>query len=80
MEKWKIHVIEFMFMLTRSSERIFNPMRYTGCIYDYAHSFFGEDYKLECELSEIHLRFPSNWKEYDRGDMFPFDYKMLQDI
>ena len=33
-------------MLTRSSERIFNPMRYTGYIYmhDYAYSFFEEDF------------------------------------
>ena len=29
-EKWEIQVIVSMIMLTRSSERIFNPMRYTG--------------------------------------------------
>ena len=50
----KSRVIVFMIMLTRSSERICNPMRYTGgtclklvkiiTIYDYAHSFFGEDF------------------------------------
>ena len=28
-EKGEIQVILFMIMLTRSSERIFNPMRYT---------------------------------------------------
>ena len=33
-----------MIMLTRSSEGIFNPMRYTCCIYDYVHSFFEEDF------------------------------------
>ena len=33
-------------MLTRSSEKIFKPMRYTSIsyIYDYAHLFFGEDF------------------------------------
>ena len=31
-EKLEIQVIEFMIMLTRSSERIVNPMRYTGVI------------------------------------------------
>ena len=29
-KKWEIQVIISMIMLTRSSERIFNPMRYTG--------------------------------------------------
>ena len=29
-EKWEIQVIISMIMLTRSSESIFNPMRYTG--------------------------------------------------
>ena len=29
-----------MIMLTRSSEWIFNSMRFTGYVYDYAHSFF----------------------------------------
>ena len=28
--KWEIQVIVFMIMLTRFSQRIFNPMRYTG--------------------------------------------------
>ena len=28
---WEIQVILFLIMLTRASERIFNPMRYTGC-------------------------------------------------
>ena len=31
-KKLEIQVIVFMTMLTRSSERIFNPMRYTGII------------------------------------------------
>ena len=31
-EKWEIQVIVFMIMLTRSSKRSFNPMRYTGGI------------------------------------------------
>ena len=30
MKKWEIQVIAFMIMLTRVSERIFNPMRYAG--------------------------------------------------
>ena len=30
---WEIQVILFMIMLTRSSKRIFNPMRSTGLIY-----------------------------------------------
>ena len=33
-----------MIMLTISSERNFIPMRYTGYIYDYAHSFFEKDF------------------------------------
>ena len=32
-KKLEIKVIVFMIMLTHSSERIFNTMRYTGCIY-----------------------------------------------
>ena len=32
-KKWKIQVILFMNMLTRSSERIFNPMRYSGIVW-----------------------------------------------
>ena len=39
-----IQVNKKQIMLTRSSERIFHPMRYTGYIYDYAHSFFGDDF------------------------------------
>ena len=42
-EKWEIQVIITMIMLTRSSERIFSPSRYTGYNYDYAHSLFGND-------------------------------------
>ena len=30
-KKLEIQVIVFMIMHTRSSERIFNPMHYTGC-------------------------------------------------
>ena len=30
MKKWEIKIILYMVMFTRSSERIFNPMRYTG--------------------------------------------------
>ena len=33
-----------MTVLTHSSDDMFNPMCYTGNIYDYAHSFFGEDF------------------------------------
>ena len=29
-KKWEIQVVIFMIRLTRSSKRIFNPMRYTG--------------------------------------------------
>ena len=29
-KKWEIHVITSIFMITRSSERILNPIRYTG--------------------------------------------------
>ena len=43
MNKWEIQLI-IMIMLTRSLERIFNLMRYTGYIYDYAQSFFEEDF------------------------------------
>ena len=32
-------------MLTRSSEMICNPMHYAGNVYNYAHSFFGEDFQ-----------------------------------
>ena len=32
-------------MFTRFAEKIFYPSRYTGCIYDYAHSFIGVDFK-----------------------------------
>ena len=39
-------MVLFMIMLSGSPERIFNPMHYTGCIYDYAHSFFGKNFKL----------------------------------
>ena len=31
-------------MLTHYSKGILNPMRYTGCIYDYTHSFFEGDF------------------------------------
>ena len=34
-KKWKIQVIITKIMLTGFSERIYNPMRYTGYIYDY---------------------------------------------
>ena len=40
----EIQVITCMVMLTRSSERILNPMCYTGYIYDFAQSIFGEDF------------------------------------
>ena len=30
MKKWEFQIIVFMITLTRSSERIYNPMRYTG--------------------------------------------------
>ena len=45
MNKWETQVIISIIVLTRSSERIFNPSRYTCCIYDYAHSFFGEEFQ-----------------------------------
>ena len=31
-KKWEIQVIIFLILLTRSTERIFNPMRYTDII------------------------------------------------
>ena len=37
-------LVVYTIRLTRSSERIFNPRCYIG-IYDYAHSFFGEDFQ-----------------------------------
>ena len=43
-KKREIQVFVFIIMFTRSLERIFNPMRYAGDIYNYAHSFFGEDF------------------------------------
>ena len=43
-KKGKIQVIIYMIMLIRFSERIFMPSRYTGYVYDYAHSFFGKDF------------------------------------
>ena len=33
-------------MLTRSSQRISNPMRYTGYNYNYAHAFFGKNSEI----------------------------------
>ena len=36
-------------MLTRSSDWIFNPMRYTGHVYNYGHSFYGS-YKYSNNL------------------------------
>ena len=39
-----------MILLPRSSETIFDPSRYNGCIYGYAHSFFGEDFYLNTYL------------------------------
>ena len=44
MKKREIQVIVFMIMLSRSLERILDTMCYAGYIYDYAHSFFGEDF------------------------------------
>ena len=37
MEKWEIQLILSKIMLTRSSERIFNPMRYSGNMVDSNH-------------------------------------------
>ena len=52
MKKWKIQEIVFMIMLTRSSERIFIPMRYTAI-----HMFVGvSEYDrriLEVFISEL---------------------------
>ena len=36
-KKLEIQVIVFIIMLTRFSERIFNPMRYTGQIYIFSY-------------------------------------------
>ena len=43
-ENREIQVVTCMIMLTRSSERICNPMHYTGRVYDNAHSFSREDF------------------------------------
>ena len=45
MKKLEIQVVITMIILTRSSEIILNPSRYTGCFYDYTHSFFAEDFQ-----------------------------------
>ena len=47
-EKWEFQVIVLITVLTHSSAMIFKPMRYTGCIYDYAQSFSEEYFLIYC--------------------------------
>ena len=44
-----------MIMIIRSSEKIVNPMRYAGYIYDYAHSLFGENYTGNLDRHNAHM-------------------------
>ena len=43
MEKWEIQVIITIIMLTCSSERIFDPSRYTG-VYMYIYMYSNKKY------------------------------------
>ena len=54
MKKWDIQEIVFMIMLTRSSEKNFNPMQYT----DNNNTTFVSNYMLMLKISRFKFFFP----------------------
>ena len=61
--KFSTKLVGFIIMLTHLSERIFSTMRYTGCIYNYASSFFGEDFNPMRHAGCIYGYTPSFFRE-----------------